>query len=146
MRRERDYRDIVGRGLAFPLDVDSSGQVRWSVPLRDPTDADRVNAVVGRLRHLVLTVAGQRVLRREYGTRIVSSLFGLVQPALIATILRRALLAIQRWEPRVTIVGADTALNAERGIVVYVLRWIIAASGQRGEAVVPIGLDFKEAP
>ena len=140
----RDYRDIVGRGTAFPLDVTSTGTMQWSVPLEGATDVDRQDAMHQRIEHLVLTLVGERVLYREYGTDLVPSLFNLVQPALVSTVLRRMVDAINRWEPRVHIVDADVHTIAEDGTVTFVLHWRLPDSSLDGTSVLNMGLNFKE--
>ena len=139
-----DVRDVVGRGLAFPFDVSATGRVRWSVPLETVTDTARDSATVNILRHLILTIAGQRVLRREYGTGIVAEMFQLAQPALVSTILFEAVRAVNRWERRIEIVDYSVDLSGGT-VVVFQFAWRLRRSGRIGVAVVPISLDFKAA-
>lgn len=138
----REYRDLVGRGVAFPLDVSTSGRVRWSVPLENWTDDDRRTAAMSRVFHLIMTLSGERVLVREYGTDLLRTLFGLVQAALIATVLARMLEALQRWMPQIEVL--DAASSVDDGIVYYSLSWRLSSSGMTGQMVVPVNLLFKE--
>ena len=139
----RDYRDMVGRGVRYPFDV-STGSVQWSVPLVDPTDTDRRDAMERRLRHLVRTAVGQRVLFREYGTDLTESLFELVGPAVLGTAMYRVRQALLRWEPRVEITRSDYKVDAENSLVFFSMHWRLSRAGLSGAAVVPLGLKFKE--
>ena len=142
---DKDLRDVIGRGMAFPIDV-SYGRIKWSVPGdKTPTTAEYADAIRQRIQFLVLTIAGQRPLYREYGSTISEHLFSLLQPALAAVILQRILTALGRWEPRVTIVDATYDLMHESGTVAFLLTWRLNRSGFVGSSTIPIGLEFKEA-
>lgn len=140
---ERNQRDVVGRGFAFPLDVTTGGRVKWSVPLTGATDEDRRKAVTAILRHLVLTIAGERVVRRGYGTGISALLFAGASGPAVSAILREAVLTIRRWEPRIEIVSAASEVLAEQGRVAFVLSWVLRETGDAGVATIPTGLTFK---
>jgi len=143
LRRDRDYRDVVGRGVAFPLDVED-GRVKWSVPLDGDVSSDYESAIVQRVRHLVLTIAGQRVLFREYGSTLVQSVFDLLQPAAISVVLSRILYAIEKWEPRIKVTDADYELFPDSGTVNFSLTWQLVKTGRTSSAVIPVSFLFKE--
>ena len=139
----RDVRDIVGRGMRFPVDVDTdTGTVAWSVPLVGPTDEDRKAAIESRIRHVVMTVAGERPLYREFGTELTLALFNLIQPAYVSAVLQRMIEAIERWEPRVQII--DAGATTADSWVKFTLSWRLSDSSLSGQSTIPIGFQFKE--
>ena len=146
MPAERDIRDLVGRGWAFPVDVDATGRVRWSVPLETtPTTDELVAAVSGKIRHLVLTIAGQRVLRRGYGTRLSASLLSLANEAAVASVLREVVLGLRRWENSVDVLGANAKIEPVDGLVWYRIKWRLRRVGLAGTTSVPVGVMSREA-
>ena len=137
-------RDIIGRGFAFPINVDAKGSMAWSVPLANDTTQNRLDALEDRMRQLLLTTVGERVLFKEYGTDIVTSILGLAQPALAASILRRFVDAIGRWEKRVVVVKHDVSVRPKEGMILFTLVWRSSSTGAMGMTVLPISTRFKE--
>ena len=137
-------RDPVGRGLRWPPDVDSTGRVRWSVPIFEPSDTDRRDAMASKLRQLLLTIAGQRCLRRGWGTDIAGLLFLPALLPLVSSILREAVEAVRRELPGVAITSAQASTDQDAGLVTFVFGWRMVSSGFSGEATIPIGLESRE--
>lgn len=140
MVEPRAAREPIGRGLAWPIDVDPTGRVRWSVPLDDVTEDSARAAMAGRLKHLILTIAGQRCLRRGWGTDVAGHLFLPAMRAVVASILREAVEAVRREMPGVGIVSALVEVEQATGTVTFLFGWRMVASGLVGEAKVEVGL------
>lgn len=140
-----DQRDAVGRGLGYPIDVGATGRVNWSVPLVDPTEEDRRAAMQAKLRQLLLTIAGQRCLRRRWGTDIAGLLFLPAFRAVVASILREAVLAVRRELPGVVLTSSEATIDQDGSAVTFLFGWRMVSSGLAGEAKVPIGLSSREA-
>jgi phage baseplate assembly protein W len=138
-------RDAVGRGLGYPIDVGATGRVNWSVPLDSITEDDHRKAMGDKIRHLLLTIAGQRCLRRGWGTNIAGLLFLPMQAPLVASIVREAVTAIRRELPGLALIGADATIDAALGAVTFTFEWRMVSTGLAGAAIVPIGLESREA-
>lgn len=144
MASDQDPRQALGRGFAFPLDVNADGGMKASMPVDGVTEDDVREAVRQRLMHLVLTIAGQRPLRRGYGTHIADGLFGVSGREMVAIILREAIDAVSIWLPGLSITGAEVFVDEAEGRVTYQFGWHIVGGGLFGQAQVPIGLDITE--
>ena len=137
-------RDWIGRGMAWPLDIGATGRVNWSVPLTDPNDDDRRAAVGSRIRHLVLTIAGQRCLRREWGSELADLLFLPAIGPLVSSALRSMLLAIRSELPGVDVVAADADIDQAAGVVTFELAWRMVSAGLAGSETIPVGFRGRE--
>lgn len=142
--RDVDRREPAGRGFAFPLDVSSTGSVKWSVPLGNVTTEDRRKAIGQRIKHVLLTVVGQRPLRRGYGTDVAGELFGVPSMGRAAMILREAQDAVRIWVPGAEITDAKADVDQEDGVITFRMHWAMVAFGLAGEAVVPFGSSTSE--
>src|SRR3954469_13831046 len=105
--------DILGSGIAFPLQVDRRGGIALA---RDETD-------VGQANQLVLRTGagggpqppGERPMRPEFGCGVHDFVFDTVDAATVARMETEIRSALDRWEPRVEVTdvgfdlgGADT--------------------------------------
>ncbi len=85
-------RDIVGRGLAFPLHADHTGSIAM---LSGPDLVQRGMIIV------LSTAPGERVMRPEFGCAIWDLLFAPVNANTLGLMAQHVREAIGRWEPRV---------------------------------------------
>jgi uncharacterized protein len=84
--------DFLGRGVAFPLVPDAGGTLRY-------VEGDE--GVGQSLRLLLMTAAGERVMRPEFGTRVPQLVFAPgseTNKNLLETSIREA---VRDYEPRV---------------------------------------------
>ena len=85
-------RDFLGRGIHFPVELDSSGRVALS---------EYEQNIEESLRIIIGTRPGERVMRPEFGCRVHELVFhpnNEATAALAAFYVREAIL---KWEPRV---------------------------------------------
>jgi uncharacterized protein len=85
--------DFIGRGVMFPMGVDSSGSIALSA-------ADDVNSAI---RMVLSTAPGERVMRPTFGCTIWELLFEPINAntlGLMAVAVRQAL---GQWEPRIDV-------------------------------------------
>lgn len=94
----RDSREFLGRGLAFPLQFDPRGGLALSSGERDIEQA---------IRLILETAPGERVMRPEFGCRAKELLFAERSTATRALLLQHVQRALERWEPRVELVGLE---------------------------------------
>jgi phage baseplate assembly protein W len=81
----------VGRGLGFPLRVDTRGGIATT---------DRGAAIDDSLLMIVLTIPGERVGRPEFGCDIWDLAFERFSTANLSAMSDRIRDAVHRWEPR----------------------------------------------
>jgi phage baseplate assembly protein W len=133
----RETVDFVGRGLAWPMQVDHSGSIRLT---SGPEE------IGSSLRMVLITAPGERVMRPEFGCRIHELVF---EP-LNANTLGRMTLAVRdaltRWEPRIDVetVSVDPDL-AVSGLVHISIDYRIRATNDRRNLVHPFYVIPQEA-
>ena len=99
--------EILGSGVAFPLQVDRRGGIALA---SDETDVDQAI-------HLILSTAkGERPMRPEFGCAVHDFIFDTIDAATLAGMETEIRRALDRWEPRIEVVDVDFDLSAvDRG-------------------------------
>ncbi|OYY91550.1 MAG: hypothetical protein B7Y45_03055 [Sphingomonas sp. 28-66-16] len=92
---------VAGFGFPFRIDPVSGGVARTS-------GADKIRE---NIRVILATRLGERVMLRDYGTRVASLVHDPNDEALAVLIRREVQEALLAWEPRVLV----TALSVDRG-------------------------------
>jgi phage baseplate assembly protein W len=89
-----DNREFLGRGLAFPLQVNPRGEIALVSGERDIEQAIRI---------ILETAPGERVMRPEFGCHIHELLFAPRDAATEALLIEYVEQALGRWEPRIDV-------------------------------------------
>jgi phage baseplate assembly protein W len=96
-------REIIGSGLAFPLQVDRRGALALA---HDETDIDQAI-------HLILATApGERPMRPEFGCGVHDFVFETIDAGTVAQMETEVRAALDRWEPRIEV--ADVTFDLDR--------------------------------
>jgi Bacteriophage baseplate protein W len=100
-------RDIIGRGVAFPIRVDAGGAVALV------NDDEDVQEAIG----LILgTSPGERPMRPQFGCAVHDYVFETVDAYTVGRLERAVRIALDRWEPRIEVLAIDIDLSqAARG-------------------------------
>lgn len=85
-------RNFLGRGFAFPLRVDGTGQVEMAS--NEKSIADSVRLILG-------TAIGERIMRPDFGCMIHDLVFHPVSANTCALAAMYAQQALLKWEPRI---------------------------------------------
>ncbi len=86
--------DILGSGIAFPLQVDRRGGLALA---RDETDIDQaIELILG-------TAPGERPMRPEFGCGVHDFVFDTIDAGTVARMETEIRGALDRWEPRVEV-------------------------------------------
>lgn len=98
-RERRLARDFLGRGWAFPFSFDpSSGAVAMS------SQEDNIRESMSLI---LATRPGERQMMPEFGCRIHELMFTPNSQANASLIAYHVQSALQRWEPRIDVLGVD---------------------------------------
>ncbi len=97
-------KEHLGRGLAFPLQVDARGGLALAGGETDIEEAIRI--ILG-------TAPGERRMRPEFGCRIHELVFAPRDAVTEALAGRYVEEALRRWEPRITVVAVNAVPAAE---------------------------------
>src|SRR4051812_26641847 len=94
--------DILGSGIAFPLQVDRRGGIALA---SDETDIDQaIQLILG-------TAPGERPMRPEFGCGVHDFVFDTIDAGTIARMETEIRSALDRWEPRIE--GTDLQFDLD---------------------------------
>jgi len=121
--------EILGAGVAFPLQVDSRGSLALA---RDQTD---VKQAIG----LILSTApGERTMRPEFGCGVHDYVFESLDASTAARMEDEIRSALDRWEPRIEVVDVIFDLaSAATGLVSIEISYRLRATNHVHNLVHP---------
>jgi phage baseplate assembly protein W len=93
----------LGSGLAFPMAVDQRGAVTL---VTGETDIAQAISII------LATAPGERPMRPEFGCAVHDHIFDVLDASAFGAIESAVREAIERWEPRASVVGVDFDLSA----------------------------------
>ena len=95
--------DQLGSGLAFPLGVDQRGAIALA---QGETDIAQAISII------LATAPGERPMRPEFGCAVHDHVFDVLDASAFGAIESAVREAIERWEPRASVVAVDFDLSA----------------------------------
>jgi phage baseplate assembly protein W len=116
--------DIIGSGLAFPLQVDRRGGIALA---RDEQDIDQaIELILG-------TAPGERPMRPEFGCGVHDFVFDTIDANTIGRMENAVRDALDRWEPRITVeqVSFDLSQSGEGVLMIDIGYRVRATSAER---------------
>jgi phage baseplate assembly protein W len=122
-------RDIIGSGVAFPLRVDAGGGI--ALVHGDEDIREAVAMILG-------TALGERPMRPHFGCSVHDYVFESVDASTVGRLERAVRLALDRWEPRIEILGIDVDVGrAERGELPIEITYRLRATNDVRNLVYP---------
>ena len=105
--------EILGTGLAVPLGVDRRGGLALAHDARDVEQAILI---------ILSTAPGERPMRPEFGCGVHDYVFDIIDPGTLGHIKREIRGALERWEPRIDVLGIDFDLEsaADGGLTITI--------------------------
>ena len=94
--------EFVGAVWAFPLRADTTGGIALVSGVREIEES---------IRLILATAPGERPMRPEFGCAVHDHVFDVLDPAAFGAIESAVRQAIERWEPRATVLGVDFDLD-----------------------------------
>ena len=94
---------VLGAGLAFPMSVDQRGALTL---VGGETDIAQAISII------LSTAPGERPMRPEFGCAVHDHIFDVLDAAAFGAIESAVREAIERWEPRASVVAVDFDLSA----------------------------------
>jgi phage baseplate assembly protein W len=128
-------REFIGQGWAFPLQLSPRGQVALAHGERDIEQAIRI---------ILETVPGERVMRPEFGCRAKELLFAPMNAATEVLLVRYVQLALEQWEPRVTIVSVRVVDSPSDGVWQVGINYEVKATHDTRSIVYPFYISEEE--
>ena len=94
--------EIIGSGLAFPLQVDRRGGIALA---RDETDVEQA------IELILATAPGERPMRPEFGCGVHDFVFDTIDASTVGKMEQAIRDALDRWEPRVIVQTVEFDLD-----------------------------------
>jgi len=99
--------EILGSGIAFPLQVDRRGGIALA---HDETDVDQA------IQLILSTAPGERPMRPEFGCGVHDFVFDTIDAGTVARMETEIRSALDRWEPRIEVQRIEFDLDGvDRG-------------------------------
>jgi phage baseplate assembly protein W len=116
--------EIIGSGLAFPLQVDRRGGIALA---RDETDIEQA------IELILATAPGERPMRPEFGCGVHDFVFDAIDATTVGRMELAIRDALDRWEPRVTVETVEFNLEevAEGRLIIDIGYRVRATNTQR---------------
>jgi phage baseplate assembly protein W len=121
--------EILGSGIAFPLQVDRRGGIALA---HDETDVDQaIQLILG-------TAPGERPMRPEFGCGVHDFVFDTIDAGTVSRMETEIRAALDRWEPRIEVSGLDFDLDGvERGELLINIAYRLRATNHMRNLVYP---------
>jgi uncharacterized protein len=94
----------LGCGLVFPLGVDQRGAIALA---QGETDVEQAIGII------LATAPGERPMRPEFGCAVHDHVFDVLDAAAFGSIENAVREAIERWEPRASVLAVDFDLERQ---------------------------------
>ena len=121
--------EILGSGIAFPLQVDRRGGIALA---HDETDVDQaIQLILG-------TAPGERPMRPEFGCGVHDFVFDTIDAGTVARMETEIRGALDRWEPRIEVSALDFDLDGvDRGELLINIAYRLRATNHMRNLVYP---------
>jgi phage baseplate assembly protein W len=121
--------EIIGSGLAFPLQVDRRGGIALA---RDEQDIDQaIQLILG-------TAPGERPMRPEFGCGVHDFVFDTIDAGTVGRMEEAIRSALARWEPRIEVRSVDfDVTHAVEGLLTIDIGFTVRATNTDRNLVYP---------
>jgi phage baseplate assembly protein W len=121
--------DLIGNGVAFPLQADRRGALALA---RAETDIEQA------LQLILGTAPGERPMRPEFGCAVHDFVFDTIDAAMVGRVEAAVHEALDRWEPRIEVTGIDFDLaEVEAGKLLIAISYRVRVTSRRYNLVYP---------
>jgi phage baseplate assembly protein W len=121
--------EILGSGIAFPLQVDRRGGIALA---HDVTDVDQA------IQLILSTAPGERPMRPEFGCGVHDFVFDTIDAGTVARMETEVRSALDRWEPRIEVQSLDFDLDGvDRGELLIQIGYRLRATNHMRNLVYP---------
>jgi phage baseplate assembly protein W len=129
---------FVGAGWSFPLRFEPSGGLELVAGDREIQESIEI---------ILRTAPGERWMRPEFGCAVHDEVFGPIDNAAAGRIERHVTVALDRWEPRIDVLGVDVLFDEiEQGRLLIRVRFSIRGTYDPRSLVFPFYVIPDEQP
>lgn len=121
--------EFIGAGWAFPMAIDATGSVALVRRAREIEDS---------IRLILSTAYGERPMRPDFGCGIHEFVFASADAATAGRIAYEVRVSLERWEPRVDLMGVDVTTDpADRSTLFVEISYRISGTNDPRNLVFP---------
>jgi len=121
--------EILGSGLAFPLQVDRRGGIALA---KDEADVDQA------IQLILSTAPGERPMRPEFGCGVHDFVFDTIDAGTVARMETAIRAALDRWEPRIEVADVTFDLShTDTGALLIDITYRLRATNHMRNLVYP---------
>jgi phage baseplate assembly protein W len=121
--------DLIGRGLAFPLQADQRGAVALAHGEADIEQA--IELILG-------TAPGERPMRPEFGCAVHDVVFDTIDAEMVGRVETAVHQALDRWEPRIEVTSIEFDLSrTDEGLLLITIGYQVRATSRLYNLVYP---------
>jgi uncharacterized protein len=121
--------EILGSGLAFPLQVDRRGGIALA---KDEADVDQA------IQLILSTAPGERPMRPEFGCGVHDFVFDTIDAGTVARMETAIRAALDRWEPRIEVADVTFDLDhTDTGALLIDITYRLRATNHMRNLVYP---------
>jgi len=121
--------EILGSGLAFPLQVDARGAL--SLAGGEDDIAQAIELILG-------TAPGERDMRPEFGCAVHDLVFDTIDAAMIGKLETAIRAALDRWEPRIDVQDLEFDLSrVHEGQLLITINYRVRSTNNQRNLVYP---------
>jgi phage baseplate assembly protein W len=121
--------EIIGSGLAFPLQVDRRGGIALA---RDETDIEQA------IELILATAPGERPMRPEFGCGVHDFVFDSIDASTVAKMEDAIRDSLDHWEPRVIVESVEFNLDGvHEGLLMIDIGYRVRATNTLRNLVYP---------
>jgi uncharacterized protein len=128
-------KDFLGRGWKFPIQLDEQGHIALS---------DYEENVREAVQIILLTFAGERVMRPDFGSDLHDYVFSQMTATTIGAVQAAVRDALVKWEPRIQVLSVDVQPDqSDLARMLINLEYRVRATNTRFNQVFPFYLPEK---
>jgi phage baseplate assembly protein W len=121
--------DLIGSGLAFPLQADQRGVLALAHGVEDIEQA--IKLILG-------TAPGERPMRPEFGCAVHDVVFDTIDAEMVGKVQTAVHQALDRWEPRIEVTGLEFDLSeVDGGKLLITITYRVLATSRLYNLVYP---------
>lgn len=103
--------EFIGTGWAFPMRTDATGRIALVSAEREIEES---------IRLILATSPGERPMRPEFGCAVHDYVFAPADAGTAGDIAYAVRVALERWEPRITLTGVTVRFDAVDAGTLYI--------------------------
>ena len=137
MSDKRDS-EFIGRGLAFPLQIDPRGGIALSTGDHD---------IAQSIQLILETAPGERVRRPTFGCRIHELVFAPQNAGTVSLLQSHVREALAQWEPRIAVQQVDvTSSPRHDGVLLVEIKYQIKDTYDERSIIYPFYITGDQEP